>query len=115
MDAEELKDEGDTCLAVGELEEAVDFYRQATEAQPDYFDAWHALCMALVKLERNVEAVEAGKRATEIDPNNQFGWTSLSLAFGRNEQIEEAEAAGAKARVISWGGKVTKTDWNAES
>jgi tetratricopeptide (TPR) repeat protein len=103
---EELKDEGDTALAIGELEQAVDYYRQATVSNPAYFDAWHALSMALLKLQRFPEAIEAGKKATEIDPNNQFGWTSLSLAYVRNNMIPEAEAAGAKAKIISWGGKV---------
>jgi tetratricopeptide (TPR) repeat protein len=103
---EELKDDGDAALAIGELDQAVDCYRRATEIASDYFDAWHALGMALMKLQRYPEAIEAGKRATEIDPNNQFGWTSLSLAYVRNNMVPEAEAAGAKAKIISWGGKV---------
>ncbi len=109
---EELKDEGDGALAVGELEEAANLYRQATEASPHYFDAWHALTMALLKMGKYSEAIEAGKKATQVDPNNQFGWTSLSLAYVRNHMIPEAEAAGAKAKIISWGGKVKieKTD-----
>jgi tetratricopeptide (TPR) repeat protein len=103
---EELKDDGDSALAIGELEEAVNCYRKAAQAAPDYFDAWHALSMALLKMQRYPEAIEAAKKATEIDPNNQFGWTSLSLAYVRNNMVPEAEAAGAKAKIISWGGKV---------
>ena len=111
---EEFKDDGDAALAIGELEEAVNCYRKATEMAPDYFDAWHALSMAFLKLQRFPEAIEAGKKATEIDPNNQFGWTSLSLAYVRNHMIPEAEAAGAKAKIISWGGKV-KVDGSDKS
>ncbi len=103
---EELMDDGSAAIAIGELEEAVSVFRQVTETNPDYFDGWHALAMALYKLDRYEEAIAAGKHAAEIDPNNQFAWSSLSLAYNANKQKEEAEAAGAKARIISWGGKI---------
>lgn len=109
QDYEILKDDGDASLAIGELEEAVRCYQQSVDTNPDYFDGWHALSMALIKIEKYDDAINAAKRATEIEPNNQFGWTSLSLAYVRKDMIAEAEAAGAKAKVISWGGKI-KTD-----
>src|ERR1039457_2250076 len=103
---DELMDEGNSALAIGELEEAANYFRQAVGQNPQFQDAWHALSMALYKLDRYEESIEAGKRAAEIDPNNQFVWSSLSLAYNANKQKAEAEAAGAKARIISWGGKV---------
>ena len=102
-------EEGDTALAIGELEQAAGFFRQAVEQDPQFQDGWHALGMALYKLERYPEAIEAGKRAAMLDPNNQFVWSSLSLAFNGNKQKAEAEAAGAKARILSWGGKIDPT------
>jgi tetratricopeptide (TPR) repeat protein len=108
---DDLMDEGNTALAIGDLEEAVKFFRQVVEQDPQFQDGWHALGMALYKLERYVEAIDAGNRAARIDPNNQFVWSSLSLAYNANKQKAEAEAAGAKARIISWGGKV-KVDEN---
>lgn len=99
-------DDGHAAIAIGELDEAVNCFRRVVEAHPDSFDGWHALGMALYKLDRYEEAIAAGKRAAEIDPNNQFAWSSLSLAYNANKQKEEAEAAGAKARIISWGGKI---------
>ncbi len=103
---DDLMDEGNAALAIGDLEEAVKYFRQAVEQDPQVQDGWHALTMALYKLDRYVEAIEAGRRAAQIDPNNQFVWSSLSLAYNANKQKAEAEAAGAKARIISWGGKV---------
>jgi Flp pilus assembly protein TadD len=103
---DELMDDGHTAIAIGELEDAVACFRRVTEEHPEYFDGWHALGMALYKLDRYEEAIVAGKRAAEIDSNNQFVWSSLSLAYNANKQKEEAEAAGAKARIISWGGKI---------
>src|SRR5271156_2422367 len=103
---DELMDEGNAALAIGELEEAVKYFRQVAEQDAQFQDGWHALGMALYKLDRYEEAITAGKRAAEIDPNNQFVWSSLSLAYNANKQKAEAEAAGAKARIISWGGKI---------
>ncbi len=103
---DELMDDGNTALAIGELEDAVKAFQQIVEIDPQHQDGWHALGMALYKLDRYEEAITAGKRAAAIDPNNQFVWSSLSLAYNANKQKAEAEAAGAKARIISWGGKI---------
>jgi len=99
-------DEGNAALAIGELEESVKYFRQVVEQDAQFQDGWHALGMALYKLDRYEEAIAAGLRAAELDPNNQFVWSSLSLAYNANKQKAEAEAAGAKARIISWGGKI---------
>ena len=105
---EEIFDEANGDLALGELESASEKYRRCVELDPQFFDGWHALGMALMKLGRFPEAIEAGRQSVELRPNDQIGWTSLSLFYNRNGQIAEAEAAGAKARIISWGGKVKK-------
>ncbi len=99
-------DDGNTALAIGELEDAAKSFRQVVEQDPQFQDGWHALGMALYKLDRYPEAIEAGMRAARIDPNNQFVWSSLSLAFNGNKQKAEAEWAGAKARILSWGGRI---------
>lgn len=108
MDLEELFDDGNAHLAMGELEEAAVKYRECVEADPDFFDGWHALGMALMKIGRFTEAIEAGKRSVELHPNDQLAWSSLSLFYVRNDQIKEAEAAGVKAKILSWGGKIAK-------
>ena len=110
MDLEEVFDEGHGHLALGELDEAVARYRECVEIDPEFFDGWHALGMALMKLGRYPEAIAAGQRAVELRPNDQLGWSSLSLFYVRDGQIKEAEAAGAKARILSWGGKVVRDD-----
>ena len=105
---DEIFDDANGDLAVGDLESAVEKYRRCVQIAPDFFDGWHALGMSLMKLGRFPEAIEAGKRAVELRPNDQIGWTSLSLFYNRAGNIEEAEAAGAKAKILSWGGKVAK-------
>jgi tetratricopeptide (TPR) repeat protein len=107
-EVEELFDDANGDLALGELDDAVEKYRRCTELAPDFFDAWHALGMALMKTGRFPEAIEAGKKTVEMRPNDQLAWSSLSLFYVRAGMIPEAEAAGAKARILGWGGKIKK-------
>jgi tetratricopeptide (TPR) repeat protein len=104
----ELFDDANGDLALGELEAAVEKYRRCTELDPLFFDGWHALGMALMKIGRFPEAIEAGLKTVELHPNDQLAWSSLSLFYVRNGQIPEAEAAGAKAKILGWGGKIKK-------
>ena len=105
---EEIFDDASGDVAIGDLDGAVAKYQRCVQLDPAFFDGWHALGMALMKLGRFEEAIEAGKRAVELQPNDQIGWTSLSLFYNRVGNIKEAEAAGTKAKIISWGGKVAK-------
>jgi Flp pilus assembly protein TadD len=108
VEVAELFDDANGDLALGELEAAVEKYRRCTELDPAFFDGWHALGMALMKVGRFPEAIEAGLKTVELHPNDQLAWSSLSLFYVRNGQIQEAEAAGAKAKILSWGGKIKK-------
>jgi tetratricopeptide (TPR) repeat protein len=105
---EELFDDANGELAIGELPAAIEKYRQCVYQLPDFCDGWHALGMTLMKNGNYPEAIEAGKKAVELRPNDQLAWSSLSLFYVRNSQIKEAEAAGAKARILSWGGKIVR-------
>jgi tetratricopeptide (TPR) repeat protein len=103
-----LFDEASGDVAVGELEAAVEKYRECVRMDPEFFDGWHALGMALMKTGKYPEAIEAGLKSVALKPNDQLAWSSLSLFYVRNGNIKEAESAGVKARIISWGGNVEK-------
>ena len=105
---EELFDDANGDLAIGEMESAAEKYRRCVEIDANYFEGWHALGMALMKTGRYEEAIQAGLRCVELKPNDQLAWSSLSLFYVRAGNIKEAEAAGGKARILSWGGKVKK-------
>src|SRR5206468_12274035 len=105
---DEIFDDASGDIAVGDMESAVAKYRRCVEMAPHFFDGWHALGMALMKLGRFAEAIEAGKKAVELRPNDQIGWTRLSLVYNRPGNIQEAEAAGAKAQIPNWGGKIAQ-------
>jgi len=105
---DEIFDDASGDIAIGDLNSAVEKYRRCVQLDSNFFDGWHALGMALMKLGRFSQAIDAGKRAVELRPNDQIGWTSLSLFHNRAGNIKEAEAAGAKAKILSWGGKISK-------
>ncbi|MFM2177054.1 MAG: hypothetical protein RL015_1152 [Verrucomicrobiota bacterium] len=108
LSLEDLFDEANGHLAMGETEEAVALYRQSVERDPNFFDGWHALGMSLLKTDQVKEAIGAGLMATTLKPNDLLAWTSLSQMYVRNGQIAEAEDAKGKARILSLGGKVVK-------
>lgn len=105
---DDLFDDANGHLAVGEIEDAVTGYRRCVELDAEFFDGWHALGMALLKLGEVKEAIGAGLMATTLKPNDLLAWTSLSQMYVRNGQIAEAEDAKGKARILSLGGKVVK-------
>ena len=101
-------DDANGALALGELEEAASLYRRCVELDPEFFDGWHALGMALLKLDEYKEAIGCGLKAVTLRPNDLLAWTSLSQMYVRDGNIPEAEAAKANARILSLGGKVVR-------
>lgn len=109
-DLEDLFDDANGDLAIGDLESAVEKYRQCVALDERFFDGWHALAMALMKTGRIKEAIGAGLQATTLRPNDLLAWTALSQMYVQDGQIAEAEDAKGKARILSLGGKIVKED-----
>jgi Flp pilus assembly protein TadD len=107
-DRDALYDEASGLVATGEIDQAVGLYRRCVELDPQFFDGWHALGMALMKSGNIKEAIGAGLMATTLNPNDLLAWTALSQMYVKNGQIAEAEDAKGKARILSLGGKVVK-------
>ena len=109
---DDIFDEANGCLAIGDLEEAAKLYRRCVEEDPEFFEGWHALGMALLKTGEIKEAIGCGLKAVTMKPNDLLAWTSLSQMYVQDGNIPEAEAAKANARILSLGGRV---DRNADS
>ena len=107
-DRDTLYDDASGLVAIGDIDEAVALYRRCVAVDPQFFDGWHALGMALLKSGNVKEAIGAGLMATTLNPNDLLAWTALSQMYVKNGQIAEAEDAKAKARILSLGGKVVK-------
>jgi len=60
---DEIFDDANGDIAVGDLESAVEKYRRCVDVDPNFFDGWHALGMALMKVGRFKEAEAAGAKA----------------------------------------------------
>lgn len=105
---DEAFDSANAHLAVGELPEAEQKYREAVACDADFFDGWHALGMSLMKQGKIKEAIGCGLKATTLRPNDLLAWTALSQMYVQDEQIAEAEFAKGNARILSLGGKVQK-------
>ncbi len=107
---DDLFDDANGDLAVGDLESAVVKYRRCVEFDPEFFDGWHALGMALMKTGRLKEAIGAGLKATTLKPNDLLAWTALSQMYVQDGQIGEAEDAKGKARILSLGGRIVRDE-----
>ncbi len=107
-DLQDLFDDANGDLAVGDLERAVEKYRACVALDPQFFDGWHALGMALMKCGQLKEAIGAGLMATTLKPNDLLAWTGLSQMYVKDGQIAEAESAKGNARILSLGGRVVK-------
>lgn len=105
---EDLLDDANGDLAIGELEAASAKFRLATEQFPDQFDAWHALGMCLMRSGDLKGALGAALMATDLRPNDLLAWTSLSQIYVKMGQIAEAETAKGNARILSLGGRIVK-------
>lgn len=105
---QDLFDDANGHLALGELEEAVLLYRRCVELDPAFFDGWHALGMALLKTGHIKEAIGCGLQSVTLKPNDLLAWTSLSQMYVRDGNIPEAESAKGNARILSLGGKVVR-------
>lgn len=105
---EDCYDEASGHLALGEMEDAIALYRRSVELDPEFFDGWHALGMALLKTDAVKEAIGCGLKAVSLRPNDLLAWTSLSQIYVRDGNIPEAEEAKGNARILSLGGKVVR-------
>ena len=102
-------DDANGDLAIGELDAAIEGYRKCVELDPKFFDGWQALGMALMKIGNNKEAIGCGLQAVTLEPNDQLAWTALSQMYVQDQQIAEAEHAKQNATILGIGGKVDKT------
>jgi tetratricopeptide (TPR) repeat protein len=105
---QDLFDDANGHLALGELDEAIELYRRCVALDPQFFDGWHALSMALLKTGQIKEAIGCGLQAVTLMPNDLLAWTGLSQMYVRDGNIPEAESAKANARILSLGGKVVR-------
>lgn len=87
---------------MGAAAEAVESFRAAIAADPNYFEAHHGLIRALRDTGRLEQAIGAALALTALTPDDPLAHTALSISLQQAGHIPEAEAAAAKARIVEW-------------
>jgi tetratricopeptide (TPR) repeat protein len=100
--AEELCSRAMDQLANGDASLAIDTFRAAIAADPDYFEAHHGLIRALRDAGRLEQSVGAALALTALTPDDPLAHTALSISLQQAGHIPEAEAAAARARILEW-------------
>ena len=96
-DARALYREGFRHFADDRIDEAIDCYRRAVEAEPDLSIAWNGLSMTLRRKGDVDGAIEAGLKIIELEPNDPLSHTNLSILYQEKGLIQEAEDEKALA------------------
>ena len=101
-EAEALSQRGLNQLAEGSAAEAVQSFRAAIVADPDFYEAHHGLIRALRDVGRLEQSVAAALALTALTPNDPLAHTALSISLQQAGHVPEAEAAAARARILEW-------------
>jgi Flp pilus assembly protein TadD len=96
-DARTLCREGFKHFAEDRIDEAVDCYQRAANAEPDQSIAWNGLSMTLKRKGDIDGAIEAGMKIVELEPNDPLSHTNLSILYQLKGMIQEAEDEKALA------------------
>jgi tetratricopeptide (TPR) repeat protein len=92
-DAKELRSKADELRKEGKLDEAVQAYKHAIEADRGNLDLYNDLGNVYFSLKRFNEASASFQDATARDPNFALGWYNLAHALRKGNRNSEAAAA----------------------
>jgi len=96
-DARALYREAFEHFAENRIDEAIDCYRRAVDAEPNLAIAWNGLSMTLKRKGDLDGAIEAGLKIVELEPDDPLGHTNLSILYQAKGMIQEAEDEKALA------------------
>ena len=89
-DAKKYFDNGTALLRRQKYAEAVESFRKAVTAYPQYADAWLALGRAQRRAGHQDESIESFRKAMELDPKFADPWVELGLDAASRSQWQEA-------------------------
>ena len=96
-DARTLYREAFQHFANDRLDEAIEGYKKAIEADEALSLAWNGLSLAYRNKGDLDGAIEAAKKLVELEPDDPLSHSNLSILYQSKGMIPEAEAAMAKA------------------
>jgi len=92
--------EGRALQEQGDIDGALQRYREALKRQEDYAATHLALASAYLQLEREEEALTELERAAELAPDNSFVQAQLGRLYLKREDLAKSVAALEKAREL---------------
>ncbi len=96
-DAAAMGNLGLTLTAMGRLDEAIEYHRQAVALRPENPDGYNNLAAALLVQQKADEALAAASEAVRLRPNFPFAHYNLGCALQRKGRNAEALDAYRKA------------------
>ncbi len=96
-DARALYREGFQHFVNDRLDEAIECYERAIQANPELAIAWNGLSMAFRQKGDLDRAIEAAQRLIELEPDDALSHTNLSILLQNKGIVPEAEEAMATA------------------
>lgn len=97
-----LIDDATFDFTLGETDVALAKLREATEAAPDSFAAWHAAAEINFSLRRLDDALHAAEKAHALNNQDLFINTTLSRIWMERGDKARAEKYGAQAKILGW-------------
>ncbi len=96
-DTRALCREGFKHFADDRIDEAVDCYQRAVDAEPNLAIGWNGLSMTLRRKGDLDGAIEAGLKMIALEPDDPLSHTNLSILYQAKGLIQEAEDEKALA------------------
>ena len=84
-------------LSRDDCEKALPYFKKATDADPDYADAWAQTGFCNGMLGRHAEALKASRQAIRLKPDSPDSYLSLGSAFANLGQFKESTDAYKQA------------------
>lgn len=97
-----LVEEATFDFTMGDCDIAITKLKRAIEADPDCFEAWHALAEVHFSEGQYDEALAAAEAALNLRPQDVHINTSLSRIWMEKGNKPQAEHFGAQARIFGW-------------